>query len=186
MAALADEALEQRMNALQRANEVRGKCSALKRDVTARDQRAETVVAHPPEYALNMKVHDLLLATPKLGNGKVNTIMVALKIPPGQTLGGLDKLQRQKLVAHLSYLAGRTSVTPRSREAVTDPGFAVRLKEARIAAGLRQSDVASAINYAHHVSLSHWENGYRIPRPPVIERLAEVLGVDAAWLGGWS
>lgn len=58
-----------------------------------------------------------------------------------------------------------------------------RLRDARVAAGLRQVDLARRAGLCR-LSLLRYEQHKRVPPSPVLERLASVLGVDAAALRG--
>lgn len=52
-----------------------------------------------------------------------------------------------------------------------------RIKVARTARGMTQSDLAKAVGVSEHTAFN-WERGVHRPRPRYIKRLAEVLGVD--------
>jgi hypothetical protein len=96
--------VEQRMEALDRANHIRGSRAQLKRDVRAGRSRASDHLRDPGEWLEMMHVRDLLLAVPKLGRVKVNRVMARFRIAPGKTVGGLSPRQREDLLA---FLAGR-------------------------------------------------------------------------------
>src|SRR5579875_3576529 len=72
----------QRMEALQRANDIRSRRAQLKRDLKAGRQ----------------PIDELLLAVPKYGRVKVNKILTQCKISPSKTVGGLSERQRRELV----------------------------------------------------------------------------------------
>ena len=57
-----ERSLTQRMEALQRANDVRSRRAQLKRDLKAGRQQIHELLLHPPEYLQSAKVFDLLLA----------------------------------------------------------------------------------------------------------------------------
>ena len=65
----------QRMQALQRANDIRSRRAQLKRDLKAGRQPIDELLLAPPEYLETAKVFDLLLAVPKYGRVKVNKIL---------------------------------------------------------------------------------------------------------------
>jgi len=67
-----ERSLMQRMEALQRANDIRSRRAQLKRDLKAGRQPIHELLLEPPEYLLTAKVFDLLLAVPKYGRVKVN------------------------------------------------------------------------------------------------------------------
>ena len=91
----------QRMEALQRANDIRSRRAQLKRDLKAGRQPIDELLLAPPEYLETAKVFDLLLAVPKYGRVKVNKILTQCKISPSKTVGGLSERQRRELVAFM-------------------------------------------------------------------------------------
>ena len=91
--------LEQRMEALQRANDIRSRRAQLKRDLKAGRQPIHELLLEPPDYLETAKVFDLLLAVPKYGRVKVNRILTQCRISPSKTIGGLSERQRRELVA---------------------------------------------------------------------------------------
>src|ERR1700753_365262 len=96
-----ERSYNQRMEALQRANDIRSRRAQLKRDLKAgRQPIAELLLAHPA-YRETAKVFDLLLAVPKYGRVKVNKILTQCKISPSKTVGGLSESQRRELVAFM-------------------------------------------------------------------------------------
>jgi hypothetical protein len=99
-----DRSLNQRMDALAIANDIRGKRARLKRDVKAGRVLVPALIADPPEFIATMKVMDLLLATPRIGSVKAVRVLRDLAISPSKTVGGLSERQRIKLV---QMLAGR-------------------------------------------------------------------------------
>ena len=94
-----ERSLVQRMEALQRANDVRSRRAQLKRDLKAGRQPIHELLLQPPEYLETAKVFDLLLAVPKYGRVKVNKILSSCRISPSKTIGGLSERQRRELVA---------------------------------------------------------------------------------------
>jgi hypothetical protein len=94
-----ERSLVQRMEALQRANDVRSRRAQLKRDLKAGRQPIHELLLEPPEYLETAKVFDLLLAVPKYGRVKVNKILSQCRISPSKTIGGLSERQRRELVA---------------------------------------------------------------------------------------
>lgn len=93
-----ERSLCQRMEALQRANEIRSRRAQLKRDLKAGRRPIHELLLAPPEYLETAKVFDLLLAVPKYGRVKVNKILAKCRISPSKTLGGLSERQRAELV----------------------------------------------------------------------------------------
>jgi hypothetical protein len=96
-----ERSLHQRMEALQRANDIRSRRAQLKRDLKAGRQPIHELLLHPPEYLTTAKVFDLLLAVPKYGRVKVNKVLSQCRISPSKTLGGLSERQRGELVTLL-------------------------------------------------------------------------------------
>jgi len=93
-----ERSLTQRMEALQRANDIRSRRAQLKRDLKAGRQPIAELLRNPPEYVETAKVFDLLLAVPKYGRVKVNKILSICRISPSKTIGGLSERQRNELV----------------------------------------------------------------------------------------
>ena len=89
------------MEALQRANEIRTKRAALKRDLKAGRASIHVLLLEPPEYIETAKVFDMLLAVPKYGRVKVNKVLQQCRISPSKTIGGLSQRQRSELVGLL-------------------------------------------------------------------------------------
>src|SRR5947209_13494316 len=96
-----ERSLNQRMDALARANEIRSQRAQLKRDLKAGRYSIHQLLGAPPEYIETAKVFDMLLAVPKYGRVKVNKILVHCRISPSKTIGGLSERQRAELVAML-------------------------------------------------------------------------------------
>ncbi len=93
-----DRSLQQRLDALERANEVRTKRSQLKRDLKAGRVQIHALLLDPPGYLETAKVYDLLLCTPKYGRVKTNRILALCRIAPSKTIGGLSPRQRNEIV----------------------------------------------------------------------------------------
>ncbi|MDQ3587996.1 MAG: hypothetical protein M3356_02805 [Actinomycetota bacterium] len=96
-----ERSLTQRMDALQRANEIRSRRARLKRDLKAGRTKIHGLLLNPPEWLETAKVFDLLLAVPKYGRVKVNRILTHCRISPSKTIGGLSERQRNELVSYL-------------------------------------------------------------------------------------
>jgi hypothetical protein len=96
-----ERSLNQRMDALARANEIRTRRAQLKRDLKANRVSIHTLLLDPPEYVESAKVFDMLLAVPKYGRVKVNKILVGCRISTSKTIGGLSDRQRAELVSLL-------------------------------------------------------------------------------------
>ena len=96
-----ERSLVQRMEALQRANEIRTKRARLKKDLKGGRFSIHQLLLEPPEYVETAKVVDMLLAVPKYGRVKVDKILRTCKISPSKTVGGLSERQRNELVSML-------------------------------------------------------------------------------------
>jgi hypothetical protein len=96
-----ERSLDQRMEALKRANDIRSQRAQLKRDLKAGKAKIQTLLLDPPEYVQTAKVIDMLLAVPKYGRVKTNRILNQCRISPSKTIGGLSQRQRDELVAQL-------------------------------------------------------------------------------------
>jgi hypothetical protein len=96
-----ERSLVQRMDALQRANEVRTARAQLKRDLKAGRQSIHQLLLDPPAYLETAKVFDMLLAVPKYGRVKANKVLTQCRISPSKTIGGLSERQRNELVSLL-------------------------------------------------------------------------------------
>ncbi len=96
-----ERSLVQRMDALQRANQIRTRRAQLKRDLKAGRVSIHDLLRNPPDYLETAKVFDMLLAVPKYGRVKVNKILVTCRISPSKTIGGLSERQRNELVSML-------------------------------------------------------------------------------------
>jgi hypothetical protein len=62
--------LDQRMEALQRANDIRVRRAQLKKDLKDGGVQIESILLDPPEYVSTAKVFDMLMAVPKFGRVK--------------------------------------------------------------------------------------------------------------------
>lgn len=96
---------EQRLDALDRANQVRVLRAQLKRLIASGDQNAGDVLLDPPDYALAMKAADVLLAVHKLGPSKTRAMMRRNNVSDSKTLAGLSTRQRWALVRELDRRA---------------------------------------------------------------------------------
>ena len=100
-AAAPERSLDQRMEALKRANDIRTARAKLKKDLKASRASIHAILLDPPEYVLTAKVFDMLLAVPKYGRVKTNRILNQCRISPSKTIGGLSERQRAELVSQL-------------------------------------------------------------------------------------
>jgi len=90
--------LDQRMDALRRANQVRSERARLKVDLKRGTVTIASVLREPPEYLLTAKVVDVLMAAPKCGRVKSARIMDQCRVSPSKTVGGLSDRQRTELL----------------------------------------------------------------------------------------
>jgi hypothetical protein len=90
--------LDQRMEALQRANDVRVRRAQLKRDLKSGRVTIEAILLDPPEWVSTAKVFDMLMAVPKFGRVKAARLLNQCRISQSKTVGGLSERQRNELV----------------------------------------------------------------------------------------
>ena len=109
-----ERSLNQRMDALARANQIRIQRAQLKRDLKAGRLSIHTLLLDPPEYVETAKVFDMLLAVPKYGRVKVNKILAHCRIAPSKTIGGLSERQRSRARLAAAPLSGRDALARRS------------------------------------------------------------------------
>src|SRR3989440_3986215 len=90
--------LDQRMEALKRANEIRIRRAELKKDLKDGRAQIEAILNDPPEYVSTAKVFDMLMAVPKFGRVKAARFLNQCRISQSKTVGGLSDRQRAELV----------------------------------------------------------------------------------------
>ena len=91
--------LDQRMEALDRANDIRVKRAQLKKDLKdGHVRRSIQILRNPPEYVSTAKVFDILMAVPKFGRVKAARFLNQCRISQSKTVGGLSERQRTELV----------------------------------------------------------------------------------------
>ncbi|HET8556117.1 MAG TPA: integration host factor, actinobacterial type [Gaiellaceae bacterium] len=90
--------LDQRMDALKRANDVRVKRAKLKKDLKEGTVKIEKILSNPPEYVSTAKVIDILMAVPKFGRVKAARFLNTCRISQSKTVGGLSDRQRTELI----------------------------------------------------------------------------------------
>jgi S13-like H2TH domain len=91
--------LDQRMEALKRANDIRVRRAQLKKDLKEGHAQIEDILLDPPEYVSTAKVFDMLMAVPKLGRVKAGRFLNQCRISQSKTVGGLSERQRAELIA---------------------------------------------------------------------------------------
>ena len=90
--------LDQRMDALRRANDIRVKRAQLKKDLKSGDVSIEEILRDPPEFESTAKVFDMLMAVPKFGRVKATRLLNQCRISQSKTVGGLSERQRAELI----------------------------------------------------------------------------------------
>jgi hypothetical protein len=93
-----ERSLDQRMDALRRANDVRVRRAQLKKDLKDGRVRIQTILGNPPEYVETAKVVDILMAVPKFGRVKAARFLNTCRISQSKTVGGLSDRQRAELI----------------------------------------------------------------------------------------
>jgi S13-like H2TH domain len=94
-----ERSLDQRMEALKRANDIRVKRARLKKDLKDGHRQIEDILSDPPEFVSTAKVFDMLLAVPKFGRVKAARFLNQCRISQSKTVGGLSERQRAELIA---------------------------------------------------------------------------------------
>jgi hypothetical protein len=94
--------LDQRMEALKRANDIRVRRAQLKKDLKDGRVQIEAVLDAPPEYVETAKVFDILMAVPKFGRVKAARFLNQCRISQSKTVGGLSERQRAELLGLFS------------------------------------------------------------------------------------
>ena len=90
--------LDQRMDALRRANEIRSQRAQLKRELKLGELQLHELIRKAPDFMKTAKVFDVIVAAPKYGKVKATRILNQCRISQGKTLGGLSERQRDELV----------------------------------------------------------------------------------------
>ncbi|HZG36225.1 MAG TPA: integration host factor, actinobacterial type [Gaiellaceae bacterium] len=90
--------LDQRMEALKRANDIRVRRAQLKKDLKEGRAQIESILLDPPECVSTAKVFDMLMAVPKFGRVKAARLLNQCRISQSKTVGGLSERQRGELV----------------------------------------------------------------------------------------
>jgi len=94
-----DRSVEQRMDALGHANEVRVYRARMKKDVQAGRVPFDTFLAQGPHDPLlrSMKIQDALRHMPGIGRIKAEKILRRAAVSPSRTLGGLSPAAWERL-----------------------------------------------------------------------------------------
>ena len=91
--------LDQRMEALKRANDIRVRRAQLKKDLKEGRAQIEIILLKPPDFVSTAKVFDMLMAVPKFGRVKASRLLNQCRISQSKTVGGLSERQRTELVS---------------------------------------------------------------------------------------
>ncbi len=89
---------EQRLRALQQANDVRTARAALKKELAAGKVELVQILADPPPCLRTARVRDILLVLPKIGSVRAARIPAHCGIAHSKTLAGLTGRQRDELI----------------------------------------------------------------------------------------
>lgn len=93
-----ERSLQQRLDALVRANEVRTFRARTKADLkSGRTSPTAVILSDDPRFE-TWKVFDLLMSLPRIGRQKANRMMLRERISPSKTVGGLSERQRASLL----------------------------------------------------------------------------------------
>jgi hypothetical protein len=96
-----ERSLQQRLDALERANKIRTYRKDLKKDVKRGERLVPDILLEPDDELATMKIEKLLIAMPKIGRIKANRMLTRMRISPSKTVGGLSERQRCELVSML-------------------------------------------------------------------------------------
>jgi S13-like protein len=97
-----ERSLDQRMEALKRANDIRVRRAQLKKDLKHGAVQIKDILREPPEYVSTAKVFDILMAVPKFGRVKAARFLNQCRISQAKTVGGLSDRQRTELIGLFS------------------------------------------------------------------------------------
>src|SRR3569833_826885 len=89
--------LDQRMEALKRANDIRVKRAQLKKDLKSGTTSIEQLLREPSEFVSTAMVFDMLLAVPMFGRVKAARLLYQCRFSQSLTVGGLSDRQRHEL-----------------------------------------------------------------------------------------
>ena len=89
---------EQRLRALEQANEVRTARAKLKKELASGEIELGQILADPPACVRTARIRDVLLVVPKIGSVRAGRILAQCRIAHSKTLGGLTDRQRGELI----------------------------------------------------------------------------------------
>jgi len=96
-AAVRARSREQRLRALQQANETRLARAKLKKELASGKLELAQILAEPPACVRTARLRELLLVLPKIGPAKAGRILGQCGIAHSKTLAGLSDRQRAEL-----------------------------------------------------------------------------------------
>jgi hypothetical protein len=92
--------LEQQLQALSKANQIRVAQAQLKKELTSGTTQIRGILTQPPDYAANLQVSKLLRAVPGYGPARVARVLTKTRITESTRLAGLTYRQRTELIDH--------------------------------------------------------------------------------------
>ena len=90
--------LDQRLDALRRANEIRSLRAQLKKELKSGALSVEKVISEPKDFVLTAKVFDIIVPAPNSGKVQATRWLNQCRISQGKTVGGPSRGQRDELV----------------------------------------------------------------------------------------
>jgi len=103
-----DRSLQQRRDALARANAVRVHRRLLKEGLVNFTVDPAELVAHPDDLCATWRIQEVLIAVPAIGRTKTAKILNHVRVSPSKTLAGLSPRQRQEIVDALREHVARS------------------------------------------------------------------------------
>ncbi len=97
----------QRLQALERANEIRLARAELKRLIADGEISAAEVILSPPTAALSWAVGELLMSQRRWGSTRCRKFLLRIQITENKTVGALTERQRRLLADQLRCSATR-------------------------------------------------------------------------------
>ena len=97
-AGVPDRSREQRLVALEQANEVRTARAELKKELASGEIELVQILADLPPCVRTARVRDVLLVLPKIGSVRAARILAHCGIAHSKTLAGLTERQRGELI----------------------------------------------------------------------------------------
>ena len=193
-----ERSLTQRLDALDRANDVRTRRAQLKKDLKDGRCSIHMLLLDPPDFILTAKVFDMLLAVPKYGRVKVNKVLTQCRISPSKTIGGLSQRQREELIRQLRVTSSgqppalRPATPPASTVATSDERPDVdTVAEVELALGLERLLAEGrqvgrlAARAARHANVNvNLDASARKPDPVALQAALRGTLVEAANRGG--